>query len=538
MRSPSLAAAALLAVFAVAATACTAPPGAAVDGGSHDAAEGERDAGRPATDGARTDAHDAGAPGDGATPSHGGPGCGLASAAFCDTFDAPATVQGRAGELDARWWSGGRLAPQGPTTSGEAFDVAGATLRPTRAIDGGTSAQLPACRAGLPTQVSPDQDTLICDPSVDIASPHLLVAVAAQNYGANSYRIRQPFDFAGRTGKIEFDAEALGGGLLGWVSLEVTEDPIAVPGFSIGQGPSPFPNDEGTPLPRNGFELQLNGTEAGGILSLFATFENYLETDSNPDLVPLATGWGKLNHFEVDISESRIDLYASPASSDGKTFAPKQQVFTQSVALGFSRGYVHVTTHNHATLKYSAPGLGFGDGFKNLDSWIARWDNVGFDGPTIGGWREYEVSDAEVPFTLTVGGDLAVGTKVTNLGWTLPDQATGTTTALHLRGVDTTGMTRARVALTSWYCLGCGGTPATFDLRFRLNGGTWHDRPLDPGELAYLTGGACQGSLAQMLDVAMSELVPGDNLLELNTANVPQSYPPGVTNVDLVLSAD
>ena len=36
-----------------------------------------------------------------------------------------------------------------------------------------------------------------------------MTAVAMQNYGVNSYMIRQPFDFAGRTGKIVFDVDAV-----------------------------------------------------------------------------------------------------------------------------------------------------------------------------------------------------------------------------------------------------------------------------------------------------------------------------------------
>jgi len=48
------------------------------------------------------------------------------------------------------------------------------------------------------------------------------------------------------------------------------------------------------------------------------------------------------------------------------------------------------------------------------------------------------------------------------------------------------------------------------------------------------TGGS-QGAIGQMLDVPLSDLVAGDNTLELVTKNVPQNYPPAVLNIDLVL---
>jgi hypothetical protein len=394
------------------------------------------------------------------------------------------------------------------------------------------------CRAGLPAQVAPDGDTLICDANATIASPHLLVAVAAQNYGENSYRIRQPFDFTGRTGKIVFDAEALPGGLLGWVSIEVTDEPIPVPGFSVGrQASPPYANDEGSVFPKNGFEVHFNGDgPAGGALSLVALFSDYVETDrTGTNLVAVPAEWGKLNRFEIDVSQEKLEVYATPPSADGTTFAPKQRIFSQAVSLPFSRGYVHITTHNHATMKYTAPGSAFQNGFENLDAWIARWDNVGFDGPVIPGWREYEVADPLTPAQLTGSGSPISGL---NTGFAVPDVDSGKTATLHFESVDPGGMTRARVTMASWYCLGCGPPVEPFALKYRMNGHAWHDRALSPGELAYFTSGGSQGALGQVLDVPIGELVPGSNTLELVSVNVPQNYPPGVANVDLVLDSN
>src|SRR6478609_6864669 len=128
------------------------------------------------------------------TPVPGAPDCGLGdNAAFCDSFDDIAADNGRAGELSVHKWSGARQQPQAPTGAGSVIGI----------IDG----KIPSCRNGIPDVVGPDKDTLICDANPTLTSKHLLTACAAQNYGQNSYRIRQPFDFTGRTGTIVFDGE-------------------------------------------------------------------------------------------------------------------------------------------------------------------------------------------------------------------------------------------------------------------------------------------------------------------------------------------
>jgi hypothetical protein len=446
----------------------------------------------------------------------GGPGCGLPAAAFCETFDAPSSHQGRAGELDSRRWSAGRLAPQLPTGNGVAIGIGPGTL--------------PACRAGLPTTVLPDQDTLICDPSSDIQSEHLLVVAAAQNYGQNSYRIRQPFDFAGRTGTIVFDAEGfIQSALLGWISLDVTEDPINAPSFSIG-APG-VNNNEGSLIPRSGFEVHFQNTCAGYAqpptfsVSKIDVFDDYVDTPVSPPTPPvcLATLEGKLNRFKITVSQTKIEVYATPASTDGVSFDAPQLLASADVALPFSRGYVQITTHNHATIKYSPQNA--------MDAWVARWDNVGFDGPVVSSSREYELPDALTP------GMNAWNRPgpVVSVGYVVNDAAKGPAAPLTFHGVDLAGVTTARLSLSSWY-LGQGGAPATYVLRYRLNGKAWHDRPFTPGELATFTSSHSQGQLGQIVDVPSADLVQGDNTIELVTVNVPQSYPPAIANVDLVLS--
>jgi hypothetical protein len=116
--------------------------------------------------------------------------------------------------------------------------------------------------------------------------------------------------------------------------------------------------------------------------------------------------------------------------------------------------------------------------------------------------------------------------------------AQGPAQTLHLKGVDLTGVTAARLSLSSYYLTETTTPLSSYVLQYRFNGGTWRPRPLTAGELGLLTGGNSEGDLAQIIDVAVSDLVQGDNTLEFVTNNVPQNYPTAVSNIDLVLSTN
>lgn len=437
-------------------------------------------------------------------PVVGAPGCGFEHAAFCDTFDAPSAHQGRAGELDARMWSAGHVQPSLPTSPGFTFGILPATI--------------PTCRAGLPERVFPGDDALICDPVPSVASNHLLVACGAQNYGATSLRIRQPFDFAERTGKIVFDADGFViNPLLGWIAVSVSEDPMAVPSYAI------LGNDEGGVVPRNGFEVHMarNCPDAMSMgARMIALYQDRQETIVGfpDDATCIPVKEGHLNHFEVHVSDSRIEVYASPWSEDGTSFAPVQLMIAADVALPFTRGYVNIAVHNHATIKYSGGGA-YSD--EVYDAWVARWDNVGFDGPVLSNFREYEIPDATEEHEGTL-----------NIGYRIADDMDGPSHVLTFEDVDLTGAVSARIAQTSYYLL--DADEATYLLRYRINGHDWHDRSFDATELHAFSHNS-QGALAQILEVPMSELQNGSNTIEYVTRNVPQSYPPAALNIDLVL---
>jgi len=418
----------------------------------------------------------------------------------------------------------------------------------TRALGIGM-ALIPECRPDLPDRVWPPNDALICQPTFDVGSGHLLAATAAQYYGQNGYRIRQPFDFTGRTGKIVFDASTDPlGPLLGFISVAITEDPIATPGYSITS------NDEGSIFPKNAVEIHFANTdgEAKTLVRNIHVFKDYVDTlYPAADLSTAATrATGKLNHYEISISQTEISVAISPYSDDGVTFAPAKSVHKQAVNLPITRGYVQLSLHNHATLKYTDPNAPGG----LVDASVARIDNVGFDGPVITNWREYAVPDSLVKFEgmsfqpkddphnpELVGYDIA---------YILQDESKGPTQTLHFEDVDLTDVETAALAVTLSVDFTATGTkPEDYALLARLNGGDWLKRQLSAAEGALLSKGptvydptgkkldgpGSQGRYALMIDVPLANLVSGDNSLEFVTSNIPLNYPPFVYNIDLIL---
>jgi hypothetical protein len=246
---------------------------------------------------------------------------------------------------------------------------------------------------------------------------------------------------------------------------------------------------------------------------------------------------GQLNHVEVDVSTQHVAIYASPASDDGVTFAPVELLAEQDVALPFSSGYVQLSTYNHASVKYSTD--------HNIDSYIARFDNVGFDGPVL----PVEVA-ASVPNSLTAAPipDGSIFTDAVNIGYDLGDLGTGGfSSPLSFTPVDLTGATSAQLTLIWWSLLPSQnnnqGNASDYELDYRLNGGPTHAFHYTADMLAFIAAQlAAQpqepvaGSLGVRLDVDLAELISGTNTIELATTQVPTNYPPAVSNIDLLVS--
>ena len=156
----------------------------------------------------------------------------------------------------------------------------------------------------------------------------------------------------------------------------------------------------------------------------------------------------------------------------------------------------------------------------------------------VGGWREDSVPDALEP---TDDGE---GLRT---GYTVPAAEDGESVRLDIPAVSLTGATSARLALSAQYPWfewnGVHHPPTTFNLRYRLNGGPWHDRYVNDVEANAFqsfsgdSGAVGAGLLSQIIELDIAELRDGGNTLELAGANVwTGSYRIGVVGVDLIVT--
>jgi hypothetical protein len=479
--------------------------------------------------------------------------CGFDTPAFCDTFEDGPMAGGRSGELDPKNWSVVRGMPYDSASFGDAFRIGPALIG--------------QCRAELANaRVLPDSDVLVCDPIPTIPSRHVLATAAAQNYGLATYRIRQPFDFAGRTGTIKIDMDLTNNGLGGWPALIIAQDPSPAPSFDWQERGSG---------PRNGIEIEFgtgwcNTPHTLEVITY--TFKDYNQTANIPSFdcgIPHAvTAPDSLNHVEVYLTQNHVEVWTTDASPDGTNFPSLQQLWAGDVDLGFTRGYVSLALRNHATLKY----------------WLGsaaevRWDNVGFDGPVVTGYRDYSAPDSLSSYNglqgCTMSGSICqwegdvipaspsddgrvqcamtsctYDSEGRNVGYVVPNVVDTDTppVALGFRAITVADATRARLILAAKYPVfdwnGVSNPPQHIDLQFRVNGGAWHDRNITDVEAVAFTdfsptlggAGAGAGLLNQAIDLDLNELHDGDNEIELQASDTwTGSYRVAVTGADLVL---
>ena len=241
------------------------------------------------------------------------------------------------------------------------------------------------------------------------------------------------------------------------------------------------------------------------------------------------TRLGSLNHFEVRVSQTSLEVWGSDFSNDnGNTFPNFRRIYAGTINLNFTRGYVHISARNHATVKY-----GFGE-----DA-VYHWDNVGFDGPVVPAGRAYEVPNNNTSTTHD-------GAAMRNLGYQLQDgTSSGKPAGMYnpsqrispfsIPNFELSGIVNAKITLNAFFNTVGRTATTSWGLSFRFNGGPVRQRLLTTLEVQALNTPGSAGNIALVMDVPVGDLVNGTNTLEFLPVGAPMDFPPSIANIDVLL---
>lgn len=424
--------------------------------------------------------------------------CELDTPAFCETFDTPAPG-GRGGDIDEKVWS---FARWGHETRQHFVRIPTSTE---------TDRTITSVFCGQPfSNILLPSDVVSCDGvgADGLTSKQLNEVYDDQeDFAFNSMRIRQLFDFTNRTGTITFDVDAkvnpynLGHGW--WVELWITEDPSPMP-YHEAPGIVPYPRN-GVGINFQGLNNCNQGRESTEVSRVFVTkdykiihdYPGWELTHDSDDARCFKTQDQKLNRFKILLTKDTAEIWAS--DFDDATH-PHHIATAPILDLSFSRGYVHL---QHS--QYNARKDGNVTGIQTY-----RWDNVGFDGPSYALPRAYEAPDQALPDLDGAGGHM--------YGY----QLTESFTSITLSGVDLTGATSASFDFNVLANSGRG-------FLYRFNGGPTHT--------FVIPDFARDGVRSFSVDQPVSELVSGDNTLEVSMATGQTDKEEYAGNMELTVNA-
>jgi hypothetical protein len=427
-------------------------------------------------------------------------GCDLPNAAFCDAFTKP-SPGGRAGDLDDANWSISRLG----------FGCAYAFAFP----------ETPLNLCGVWRTVRPGgPDSEFCLNEND--EPRW-----AEGFDDNtdfnylSARIRQPFDFEGRTGTVEWSADARTAGSHGWwTETWITNEPV--PGPNLHNPDQLVTSKEAVAVTFDlncGMPAQGLGTAGSGLVgvSRILITHDYVTTDTydpfsgaNANQRCVTTEQGTMNRFQIRVSTDRVEVWASDAGA-----SELERIAEADVDLGFSRGYVHVSHVHYNAHKAEVT---------TFQSY--QWAKIAFDGPVLPTPRAYELPDPLTP----VHTD-CLDRDAYRIAYQVTDNATfdigeGPTMPRTLTFTDVDPSDGVAAHLNFNTSLVAAGDV----MKFRLNGKDWHDYTVP----AINTVWARQGF---SVPVPVEDLVRGDNVVEFGTnSNSGLNVPPNsmhIANIDL-----
>jgi hypothetical protein len=212
-----------------------------------------------------------------------------------------------------------------------------------------------------------------------------------------------------------------------------------------------------------------------------------------------------LNHFEIHISQSTIEVLAADA---GQPSTLRTVAVANGLSLPLTRGYVSLQHTHYNEAK---------DGLTGLPQYHTyNWDNVGFDGPMYATPRSYEVPDS-----------LNSNRSGVNIGYILQTSGIATPDSkplaapISLQNVDTTGSTDAFL---------------TFDTATFQPGDTisyqFNSSPMRTYAYSFPSSDhASDGSYPVAIAVQLSDLKQGTNTLQMSSS----SGSVGLYNLELTI---
>jgi hypothetical protein len=445
-----------------------------------------------------------------APPAGPSSGCRLLSApgavpAFCETFDEPAGIGNRSGDLNGTLWGVSRQLGAVNSGQNQYYDVSPTIMD----------------KCGPNLTVQPPSDVAICNGQ--------LVDAQTDQHGVTSLAMypKQPFDIAGRTGTIAFDvSDDSHGNHRAWPELWYTDQPV----------PAPFDHFSSLQsVPRNGFGVRFAGFCPANVPGCGVRFacpdeppdvpvitvdsavvvNNYNSDDSFMDVgtgtisvkaidcVKASSGPGDMNHFELRVSPNEIDVYGIDAGAAGPL---KKIAIISNMALTLTRGLVWLED-----VHYNGDKDGPDQGTHTF-----TWDNLAFDGPVLPRDLAFDVLDNTIPVGPAYPG-------LVNLGWPLNPTDPAPLT-LSVPGVYNLQQAAGAI-LTFNY-----NTQNPVTISYRINDGAWQEQPWPFGTCYAQNGITSCGSKTLAVPVSLSDVVPGSNAVQFKSSDYA-----AVANVDLVL---
>jgi hypothetical protein len=391
--------------------------------------------------------------------------------AFCDTFNAPAGTGNRSGDLNGSVWGVSR------------------TTQNTNPGQGVYNGWFPTNRTSCGSPAQPEHDVAICNGQMVEAAND-----GGQNFTTLAMYPAQPFDIAGRTGTTVFDVTADSeGSHAAWPTFVYTDQPVPAPTGSHTTTSAYARNSFGFALDAD-FPCTANQT---GVGETFAT-SNYAFRDLSAAFVPvhncITHAPGVLNHFEVRISQSRVEIWGTNAGST----TLQELGYIPNANLTLTRGLIWMEDQHYNACK-----------FNTQCTHTFTWDNVGFDGPSLARDLHLDVND---PLDPNADGSV-------NTGWYAPDPSAGSPLSLQIPGATNLAQAAGAIVTLNYFATD------TSSIMYRLNGNAWHSMAWPfPENLTYVWR-----TIA--LPVPLSEVRAGTNTLELQATKGGTT----VANIDLVL---